>query len=344
MPPLPSMPSTPEAAAETLPQPESLVAVRGQKWVVSSVEPAPLLGGGTVVTLQSVEHGRYGDTLDVIWEIEPGRWILPSGSLPDVSPDHFDPPERLAAFLDSVRWSTITSADVRTLQAPFRSGVAIEDYQLEPVARAVAAPRVNLLLADDVGLGKTVEAGLVAQELLLRHRSQRIMIVCPAGLTVKWQDEMFEKFGLDFTIIDSGRCAQVRRDLGSSANPFKVYPLTIVSLPWLRGAKAQRLLDEVLPAGNDGAAPPTSARSTCSSWTRRITSPPPRPSRSTPWTPSRPSWSAACRRTSRTGCSRPGQPRRPRPGDRAGTAGGDRRGVAGTGADDLLRAPARPHP
>jgi SNF2 family DNA or RNA helicase len=143
----------------------------------------------------------------VVWDIEPGRRVLPAGSLPELSDDGFDSPERLAAFLDAVRWSAVTSADVKTLQAPFRSGVGIEDYQLEPVARAVDVPRVNLLLADDVGLGKTIEAGLVAQELLLRHRSRRIMIVCPAGLTVKWRDEMTEKFGLDFTVIDSERCA-----------------------------------------------------------------------------------------------------------------------------------------
>jgi hypothetical protein len=62
------------------------------------------------------------------------------------------------------------------LQAPFRFGVAIEDCQLEPVARALRAPRVNLLIADDVGLGKTIEAGLVARELLLRHRAHRIML------------------------------------------------------------------------------------------------------------------------------------------------------------------------
>ncbi|MDA2810655.1 DISARM system SNF2-like helicase DrmD [Nocardiopsis sp. RSe5-2] len=236
------MPST----TEERPAPGSLVAVRGQKWVVSDVDHAD---GGTLVTLQNTDSGRYGETLSVLWEIEPGRRVLPRGSLPPVSPDRFDPPERLAAFLDAVRWSAVTSADTRTLQAPFRSGVAIEDYQLEPVTRAVGAPRVNQLLADDVGLGKTVEAGLVAQELLLRHRAQRIMVVCPAGLTVKWKDEMAEKFGLDFTVIDSDRCAQVRRDYGSAANPFKVYPLTIVSLSWLRGPKAQRLLDEVLPAG-----------------------------------------------------------------------------------------------
>ncbi|MEV7968893.1 DISARM system SNF2-like helicase DrmD [Sphaerisporangium sp. NPDC088356] len=221
----------------------ALVAVRGQRWVVSESQAGE---SSTLVRLQSVEDGRYGDTLDVVWEIEPGRRILPSGSLPDVTPDGFDSPERLAAFLDAIRWSAVASADVKTLQAPFRSGVAVEDYQLEPVARALDAPRVNLLLADDVGLGKTIEAGLVAQELLLRHRARRIMVVCPAGLTLKWQDEMAEKFGLDFTIIDTERCAIVRRTHGSAANPFAVYPLSIVSLPWLRGQKAQRLLDEVL--------------------------------------------------------------------------------------------------
>ncbi|HEX6497778.1 MAG TPA: DISARM system SNF2-like helicase DrmD [Micromonosporaceae bacterium] len=224
------------------PEINALVAVRGQRWVVSQVEPS---GDYNLVSLQSVEDGRYGETLDVIWEVEPGRRVLPTGALPE--PTGFDPPERLAAFLDAVRWSAVTSADVKTLQAPFRSGVSIEDYQLEPVARAVDAPRVNLLLADDVGLGKTIEAGLVAQELLLRHRARRIMIVCPAGLTVKWRDEMAEKFGLDFTVVDAERCAMVRRTHGSAANPFEVYPLSIVSLPWLRGQKAQRLLDEVLP-------------------------------------------------------------------------------------------------
>ncbi len=193
-------------------------------------------------------------SLPVIWEVEPGRRVLPAGSLPDVTSGDFDPPERLAAFLDAVRWSAVTSADVKTLQAPLRSGVVVEEYQLEPVARAIEAPRVNLLLADDVGLGKTIEAGLVALELLLRHRARRIMIVCPPGLMVKWQDEMAEKFGLAFTIVDSAQLNTLRRSHGSAANPFRVYPLTIVSLTWLRGAKAERLLQEVLdPEGEKRA-------------------------------------------------------------------------------------------
>jgi SNF2-related domain len=242
----------PVAAQEDLPGQGSLVEVRGQRWVVSDISP----GGNdsTLLVLQSVEDGRYGESLPVIWEVEPGRRVLPAGSLPDVISGGFDPPERLAAFLDAVRWSAVTSADVKTLQAPLRSGVVVEGYQLEPVARAIEAPRVNLLLADDVGLGKTIEAGLVALELLLRHRAKRIMIVCPPGLMVKWQDEMAEKFGLAFTIVDSAQLNTLRRSHGSAADPFRVYPLTIVSLTWLRGAKAERLLQEVIdPDGEQRA-------------------------------------------------------------------------------------------
>ncbi|MEU2281049.1 DISARM system SNF2-like helicase DrmD [Streptomyces sp. NPDC013178] len=240
---------------EALPEEGNLVEVRGQSWVVARVEQSPPAPDGhenrrpaTLVHLQSVADGRFGDTLSVIWEVEPGRRVLPAGSLPDASTGTYDSPNRLAAFLDAVRWSAVASADAKTLQAPFRSGVAVEPYQLEPVSRAVGAPRVNLLLADDVGLGKTIEAGLVVQELLLRGRARRTMVVCPAGLTLKWRDEMAEKFGLEFTIVDSEHCARLRRTHGTAANPFRVHPLTIVSLPWLRGQKAQRLLDEVIGA------------------------------------------------------------------------------------------------
>ncbi|MGW0547738.1 DISARM system SNF2-like helicase DrmD [Streptomyces altiplanensis] len=247
-------------AQATLPEEGNLVEVRGQSWVVARVEPSPAVPDGeenrrpaTLVHLQSVADGRFGDTLSVIWEVEPGRRVLPAGSLPDASTGSYDSPNRLAAFLDAVRWSAVASADGRTLQAPFRSGVAVEPYQLEPVSRAVGAPRVNLLLADDVGLGKTIEAGLVVQELMLRGRARRTMVVCPAGLTLKWRDEMAEKFGLEFTIVDSEHCARLRRTHGTAANPFRVHPLTIVSLPWLRGQKAQRLLDEVIGAPEESS-------------------------------------------------------------------------------------------
>ena len=66
------------------------------------------------------------------------------------------------------------------------------------------------MIADDVGLGKTIEAGLIAQELLLRHRARRMLVVCPAPLTVKWREEMAEKFGLEFQILDAEAIKKAR--------------------------------------------------------------------------------------------------------------------------------------
>jgi superfamily II DNA or RNA helicase len=245
----------PGAGQDGVPEAGQLVRVRGQQWVVSGVsrsrQPADELAaarlpGRTLVRLASVSDDDLGEELTVVWEVEPGREIVPATKLPEVTGDGWDDPQRLGAFLDAVRWGTVTSADTRTLQAPFRSGISIEEYQLEPVARALAMPRVNLLIADDVGLGKTIEAGLVVQEMLLRHRARRVLVVCPASLTLKWREEMAAKFGLDFRVLDTAALRDLRRTHGLEANPFAVYPRVVISLQWLRTPRVQRLLDEVL--------------------------------------------------------------------------------------------------
>jgi SNF2 family DNA or RNA helicase len=87
-----------------------------------------------------------------------------------------------------VRWGAAATADNRAIQSPFRSGITIEDYQLDPVVRAVAMARANLLIADHVGLGKTVETGLVVLELVLRHRARTVPVVCPSALQIQWRD------------------------------------------------------------------------------------------------------------------------------------------------------------
>src|SRR5205085_9584517 len=135
------------------PEVGQLVRVRDRHWVVSDVAASTLANGGQpqhLIELVSVEDYGLGDELTVIWEIEPGTAVLETATLPRPHLDRFDNPERLDAFLDAVRWGAITSADSRALQAPFRSGITIEDYQLDPVVRALQMPRVNLLIADDV--------------------------------------------------------------------------------------------------------------------------------------------------------------------------------------------------
>ncbi|TXH28811.1 MAG: ATP-dependent helicase [Mycobacterium sp.] len=238
-----------------LPEPGQVVEVRGSTWAVANVQaqglPRSPADEGTaslshVVDLQSLDEDRLGEQLAVVWELEVGHTVTPAQGLPDaINADAFDDPTTLAGFIDAMRWGAVTSADPNRYQAPFWSGVNVEAYQLEPLRRALGAPRTNLLLADDVGLGKTIEAGLVIQELFLRHRARTAVIVCPPSLALKWQDEMREKFGLEFTIVNSELMAQVRRTHGLHANPFQLYPRVIVSMAWLPQVRAQRLLRDV---------------------------------------------------------------------------------------------------
>jgi len=238
------------------PEVGQLVRVRDRHWVVTEAHgpssQVDELAGEAVqhlVELASVEEDGDGEELTAIWEIEPGARVLEQPTLPTPVTGRFDDPSRLDAFLDAVRWGAITSADSKALQAPFRSGITIEDYQLDPVVRALDMPRVNLLIADDVGLGKTIEAGLVAQELILRHRARTILIVCPASLTLKWQGEMANRFGLEFRIVDSQAVRDLRRTRGIGANPFTTFPRLITSIDWLKRERGMRLLGDVLPPG-----------------------------------------------------------------------------------------------
>jgi superfamily II DNA or RNA helicase len=239
-----------------LPEQGRVVEVRGATWAVTDVRKQGLSRSPAdegkaesqhVVWLQSLDEDRMGEELSVVWELEVGHTVVPDQGLPEtVNADAFDDPSTLGAFVDAVRWGAVPSADAKAFQAPFRSGAKLEPYQLEPLRRALESPRTNLLLADDVGLGKTIEAGLVIEELLLRHRARSVIIVCPPSLSLKWQSEMREKFGLDFVIVDSERIAQTRRTFGLAANPFRLFPRVIVSMAWLPSVRAQRLLRDVL--------------------------------------------------------------------------------------------------
>lgn len=250
-------------AFKEVPDVGQLVNVRGARWAVTDVRQQALQHSSAddaraelqhAVRLQSVEEDQYGREITVVWELEAGGSTIPDQGLPDaISVTGFDNPNLFAAYVDALRWGALTSADPKTLQAPFRSSATVEDYQLEPLRRALDAPRANLLLADDVGLGKTIEAGLVVQELLLRHRARSVIVVCPAGLQIKWQEELRNKFGLNFEIVNSEALRVFRRKFGVHANPFRVYPRVIVSMSWLPSPRAQRYLSEVYASVADSS-------------------------------------------------------------------------------------------
>jgi len=246
----------------SLPEPGQIVIVRQRPFVVSDIQTSTLPLPATIqqpverqhlLRLSSVEDEGLGEELSIVWELEPGVTCLEKAKLPALKA--FDPPLIFDAFLDAVAWGSVSSADDKALQAPFRSGVEVDDYQLDPVVRALSMPRVNLLVADDVGLGKTIEAGLVMQELILRHRARSILIICPSSIQVQWKEEMRDKFGLDFRIVDSDLLADLRRRRGIHVNPWTHFPRLITSIDYLKRERPMRLFRETLPAGDQPAYP-----------------------------------------------------------------------------------------
>ncbi|MFB5676438.1 DISARM system SNF2-like helicase DrmD [Paenibacillus terreus] len=233
----------------TVPESGQLVEVRRRHWVVSDVKASAFstidYKKQHLITLSSLDEDSLGEEIQIVWELEPGAQVIEKAGFPQIS--GWDKVEQLEAFLDAVRWGAVTNADRSLLQAPFRSGITIEDYQLDPLVRAIDMARVNLLIADDVGLGKTIEAGLVIQELLVRHRARTVFIVCPATLQIKWKNEMREKFGLDFRIVDTEYIKRLRRERGIHANPWTSFPRLISSMDWMKSGEGLRLLKDSLP-------------------------------------------------------------------------------------------------
>ncbi|MFM8419802.1 MAG: DISARM system SNF2-like helicase DrmD, partial [Verrucomicrobiota bacterium] len=236
-----------------MPEVGQMVRVRGRNYVVTHLKASQLgetrastpLPGRLLVEVASLDDQGLGEEASFLWGIEPGAEVLGKVALP--KPTGFDAPVALDTFLLALKWSAIASADDRTLQSPFRSGIEIEDYQLDPLARSLRMPRVNLLIADDVGLGKTIETGLVIQELLLRHRARTVLVVCPSGIQLQWQQQMWEKFGLEFRIIDTEALKALRRKRGLHVNPWTHFPRLITSMDFLKREGPLQLFRDTLP-------------------------------------------------------------------------------------------------
>ena len=205
-----------------------IVQVRTRKYLVDRVDPASS-GAGTTVGLLCLDDDAQGNALDVVWELELEKSILDRDVWKSIGKKGFDDPRFFAAYMRTLRWNCVTATDPKLFQAPFRAGIQIDAYQIEPLRKALLLPRVNLFIADDVGLGKTIEAGLIGIELLLRRRVREIVIVCPPSMLRQWQEEMESRFGLLFEILNRDYVERVRQERGFGVNPWTTYPRLLVS-------------------------------------------------------------------------------------------------------------------
>lgn len=203
------------------------IEVRGKPWLVEASVGDD--GDLPALSLSCISDDAQGERLDILWDAEIAGRVLDEDRWSNVGIGSPDSAEVLSAHIRAIRWRSATAADRDLLQAPFRAGIRLDAYQLLPLRKALRLPRVNLLIADDVGLGKTIEAGLVARELLLRRRVDFIVIAAPPAMTVQWKDELEAKFGLSFEIIDRDRISELRRLRGFSVNPWTTGSRFIVS-------------------------------------------------------------------------------------------------------------------
>ena len=217
--------------------------VRSRLATVRAVEPydsRSAQGRLHVVDVEYLDDYRYPEAEQLLWEVEATASILGSTSLPSVDANRPDSPTALQAFVNAHRWTRLNrlrekdGLEDEPLLGVWNSAIQVHPYQLEPVIRALSMPRVSLLLADGVGLGKTIQSGLVLEELLLRRRIRRILVLCPAMLQRQWKHELRRKFNLEFEVIDSDSTFQLRRRLGIDTNPWKAFPRIITSMDYLR--------------------------------------------------------------------------------------------------------------
>ncbi len=212
-----------------------LVRARGREWIV--------LSSGDTLRLRPLT-GSEEDAETIIPELEaepigPASFAPPTGN-------RVGPREAALLLREALRLS------LRRGAGPFRSAGRINfeprAYQIAPLMMALRQETTRLLIADDVGIGKTIEAGMILRELLDRGDIDRFSVLCPPHLVEQWTGELDSKFSINATPVTAAEAARLERDLPNTTSVFDAYPFTVVSLDFI---KSDRRLDDFLRACPD---------------------------------------------------------------------------------------------
>jgi superfamily II DNA or RNA helicase len=202
----------------------TLVSARDREWIVMPES------GGDMLVLRPL-GGSDDDVAAVFPALEPVVHAV------------FDPP-RVDDLGDAQAAGMLRAAlriGFRSGAGPFRSlaGLAVEPraYQLVPLMMALRQQTVRMLLSDDVGIGKTIEAGLIAAELLAQGSARRIAVLCSPALAEQWQDELRTKFGIDAELVIASTAARLERNLDYGKSLFKQHRHVIVSTDLIKSTR-----------------------------------------------------------------------------------------------------------
>ena len=206
--------------------PGDLVSARGREWVAL---PSPREGLLALRPLSGSENDIV--TLDPSLEILPvsvARFDLPTDALPTVQ-------SKAALLADAMRLT------LRRGAGPFRSAAQLafepRTYQLVPLLMALRLQIPRLLIADDVGIGKTIEAGLILRELIDRGEVDGFSVLCPPHLVEQWVGELKSRFGIEAVAVTSSSAARLERGLPLAQTLFDAYPYSVVSLDYIKAEK-----------------------------------------------------------------------------------------------------------
>jgi superfamily II DNA or RNA helicase len=206
--------------------PGNLIRARGREWVVQSDSRRDWL-----------RLRPLGGADDEIIALMPELEIQPIESATFAQPDPAKAGNHASALLlrDALRLK------LRAGAGPFRSfgNIAVEPrgYQLVPLLMALRLSTVRLLIADDVGVGKTIEAGLIVRELLDRGEIARLAVLCPPHLVEQWQSELETRFNLQAVVLTSASASRIERELPHGMGLFDHHPIVIVSLDYIKSER-----------------------------------------------------------------------------------------------------------
>ncbi|MBS0413588.1 MAG: DEAD/DEAH box helicase [Proteobacteria bacterium] len=206
--------------------PGNLVRARGREWVVQSDSRRDWL------RLRPLS-GADDESIALIPELE----------LHSVEPATFDWPDpaRAGNYAAALLLRDALRLTLRAGAGPFRSfgNIAVEPrgYQLVPLLMALRLSTVRLLIADDVGIGKTIEAGLIARELMDRGEIARLAILCPPHLVEQWQSELETRFNLQAVALTSSSASRIERGLPHGVRLFDHHPVVVVSLDYIKSER-----------------------------------------------------------------------------------------------------------
>ncbi|MEX1214725.1 helicase-related protein [Saccharospirillum sp.] len=206
--------------------PGNLVRARGREWVVQSESQPDWL-----------RLRPLGGADDDIISLIPGLEFQPVESATFPWPDAARPGNHSAALLlrDALRLK------LRAGGGPFRSfgNIAVEPraYQLVPLLMALRLTTIRLLIADDVGIGKTIEAGLIVRELMDRGEISHLAVLCPPHLVEQWQSELQERFHLQAVALTAASASRIERNLPHGVSLFDHHPVVVVSLDYIKSER-----------------------------------------------------------------------------------------------------------